>query len=77
MILDNIVHLFICGMRDAGKVLLLTRRYSSNDYHIEHILFLWDVIFLGTVNPKDIYLLFREDRYKTTDEENLGFKKNL
>lgn len=44
-------------------------------YHIEHTLFLWDVIFLGTVNPKDIYLLFRKDRYETTDEENLGFKK--
>lgn len=27
VILENVVHLFICGMGDAGKVLLLTRRF--------------------------------------------------
>lgn len=36
LILENTVHLFICGLGDGDKTLLLTR-HSNNDYHIEDI----------------------------------------
>lgn len=74
MILENTVHLFICGVGDAGKVLLPTRR-CNNNYRIEDVSSSCEVLLSWHSEPRGCYLLFREGRYETADTENLGFKK--